>query len=124
VSGWKRRNLLLILKEALHNIIRHAKATLIEINIKIKGNQIVLAIKDNGVGIDLDKIERKRKGLTTMPKRAKKIDGIFEMDSKPLAGTLIKVIVPISSSSTSKLPHWIKTLFNKKELSKSEKINA
>ncbi len=47
-----RRNVFLIFKEAVHNIVRHAQASRVEVSIVVEGGQLELLITDNGDGFD------------------------------------------------------------------------
>jgi signal transduction histidine kinase len=47
-----RRDLLLIFKEAVNNAARHSRCSLVEIDLRVEGTRLVLAIIDNGIGFD------------------------------------------------------------------------
>ena len=51
------RHLFLFFREALHNILRHARASIVEIRIKTNDSQFELSISDDGVGIDSERID-------------------------------------------------------------------
>lgn len=77
LSGEKRRNIFLAVKEALNNVVKHAKATSITIDVKIEDRLLNINIQDNGVGIDLDTIRRFGNGLKNMKSRLERINGKF-----------------------------------------------
>ena len=87
VIGEIRRNVFLVVKEALNNILKHAKAT--EVNIKLMRveNSLTLYIQDNGKGIDMDKLRQFGNGLKNMKKRMADIQVDFKIENKN--GTLI-----------------------------------
>jgi ligand-binding sensor domain-containing protein/two-component sensor histidine kinase len=74
ISGEIRRNIFLSVKEALHNIIKHAAAT--EVIMKIEfDKKLKIIIHDNGKGIDFDHVRRFGNGLVNIQERMKTIGG-------------------------------------------------
>jgi len=92
VSGEFRRNVYLTIKEALHNIIKHSRADLVVITIKID-KLLTIAIQDNGAGFDIRNIRPFSNGLNNMQKRMKDIQGTLDIVHKN--GTLIMLVVPV-----------------------------
>lgn len=91
ISTEFRRNVFLILKEALNNMVKHANATKAEIIIKISANFFSLRIEDNGRGMhDMTKSSFGN-GLSNMKKRAEESGGTFEFKNNPSDGFLIVV---------------------------------
>jgi signal transduction histidine kinase len=93
VSGEFRRNIYLTVKEALHNVVKHAHATEVIINIQIS-QLLTIVLHDNGIGFDAENIRPFSNGLTNMKKRIKDING--ELGIKKESGTELKVIVPLT----------------------------
>jgi signal transduction histidine kinase len=92
ISGEIRRNIFLSVKEALHNIFKHAAAT--EVLIKIVfDKKLKITIHDNGRGIDFNRIRRFGNGLDNIEERIKSIGGksIIKNDK----GTIIQLEVPV-----------------------------
>ncbi|MBK8608912.1 MAG: sensor histidine kinase [Chitinophagaceae bacterium] len=89
VMGEMRRNVFLVVKEALNNILKHAHAT--EVNIKLTRvkNSLTLYIHDNGRGIDVQNIRQFGNGLKNMEKRMKDMGIEFRIENKN--GTLITI---------------------------------
>ncbi len=87
VIGEIRRNVFLVVKEALNNILKHAKATEVTITLTRVENGLSLYIHDNGVGIDLQSIRQFGNGLKNMKKRMQDIGVSFDIENKN--GTLI-----------------------------------
>jgi signal transduction histidine kinase len=87
MNGEMRRNLFLVVKEALHNILKHAKATLVEIRLFKENEGLTLTIHDNGIGIDLENLRNSGNGLKNMKKRMDDMKIRFTIENKN--GTLI-----------------------------------
>ncbi|MDR2231946.1 MAG: tetratricopeptide repeat protein [Tannerella sp.] len=75
-----RRNIYLVTKEAVHNIVRHAHASRVNIDIQVTG-ELRISIRDNGVGISPEKTNRFGNGLKNMQQRMTQIKGTFEITS-------------------------------------------
>jgi len=87
VNGEIRRNVFLVVKEALNNILKHAKATEVSLVLKKDGSGISLFIQDNGVGIDFDNLRLFGSGLKNMKQRMLKSGIEFSIENKK--GTLV-----------------------------------
>jgi signal transduction histidine kinase len=87
-----------IAQEALHNALRHAHATRIEVALRIEPGRLELAVSDDGVGFDPDAAaaRSRRLGLTTMAERARAAGGTLRITSAPGAGTAVRLEVPRS----------------------------
>lgn len=81
VNGEVRRNIYLIVKEALHNALKHSGASLVEISSRLKGNKKLFEVKDNGVGIN--SASESGHGLSKMSKRAVEISTVLKVESPP-----------------------------------------
>ncbi len=75
MSGEKRRNIFLAVKESLTNIIKHAQATEVAINITTYNDHLVIEVADNGKGMDVSNTRRFGNGLTNMRRRMENIGG-------------------------------------------------
>ncbi len=84
-------HLLRILKESLTNIRKHSGATMVEISAKNEINKIAIKIIDNGVGFELEKVEKDKYGISIMRERAKEIGFSFIINSKFGKGTTIEL---------------------------------
>ena len=85
-------NIYRIIQEAMHNSLKYSKASKISIEVTKKVSNLIFKIKDNGIGFDINHVERGN-GLNNMEKRALDIGAAIEIDSKPNKGTSIKLIV-------------------------------
>ena len=93
-----QHELLRIAQEAIHNAVRHANPTSVDVSLKWDAPNLVLQVKDNGSGISrvsLDKSEGF--GLSNMRARAAQIGGTLEIQTVVGHGTIVIVNVPISS---------------------------
>ena len=97
-----RRDVLLVLKEALHNALRHAGATAIEVEAAVHGDAFVIEVRDDGRGIaEPDERDAPRdvvgrgRGLTTMRARAERLGGRLAVERRPGGGTRIALTVPL-----------------------------
>lgn len=94
-----------IIKEALINIVKHAHASLVEIQVLAvndgKQQSLNVSIIDDGIGFDLQKVGRKSPaenlGLTNMKFRAQRLNGSLEIFSAANKGTKISLTFPIES---------------------------
>ncbi|MCW1967333.1 MAG: GAF domain-containing sensor histidine kinase [Anaerolineae bacterium] len=84
-----------IAQEALHNIIKHAKANKVIIAVETQKQSIVLTITDNGVGFDPKGNFPGHLGLQSMNERAEELFGTTTLESTPGVGTTVKVTVPL-----------------------------
>ena len=89
----RRRHVLLVLKEAVANIVRHAGATEVRVVLTVQGRQLRLVIGDNGRGF-VPETGGAGNGLRSMRGRAAEAGGTIEILSTPGAGTTITLTVP------------------------------
>ena len=87
VIGEIRRNVFLVVKEALNNILKHAKATEVIITLMRVPDGLTLLIKDNGIGINFKELRQFGNGLKNMQKRMEDVN--IEFGIKNNNGTLI-----------------------------------
>jgi signal transduction histidine kinase len=89
-----RRNILLMYKEVLHNIQKHARATQVRILINEEAGSFTITIEDNGVGFDTA-LPGSGYGLSNLKRRASSVRAALEMVSAPERGTRVKIAVKI-----------------------------
>ncbi|MGB5849426.1 MAG: sensor histidine kinase, partial [Ignavibacteriaceae bacterium] len=88
-----------IFQEALTNIARHSKAKLISISIQKKVDNIILKIKDNGVGIMQEQTKDfKSLGIIGMKERALILGGEVAIEGTPGKGTEVRVEIPLNNN--------------------------
>ena len=90
-----RRQVFLIFKESVTNIIRHSHCDRAAIRLAVEGSQLVLEVTDNGKGFDPTQ-RSDGNGLVSMRRRASSLGGTLEVISA--SGTTIRLRVPYSSS--------------------------
>ncbi len=85
-----------IAQEALHNAVKHAQASRIEVALELEPPCAALTVRDDGHGFDplSPQIRSKRLGLTSMRERAEAIGGSVCIESAPGSGTTVRVEVP------------------------------
>ncbi|MFO7446009.1 MAG: 7TM diverse intracellular signaling domain-containing protein [Ignavibacteriaceae bacterium] len=94
----KRRHIYLIYKEILNNIIKHSKASEVNISMFTDNNNFKMIISDNGTGFDEAGII-KGEGLKNLRNRAAQMNGEIGIDSICGSGTIITLNVPIEGYS-------------------------
>lgn len=92
MTGEKRRNLFLCIKETLNNVLKHSGASEVRINFVIN-TSLTIQISDNGVGIDLQKIRQFGNGLKNIRKRMESIGGTYDIENKN--GTTTVLMLPL-----------------------------
>lgn len=86
-----------ILQELITNVIKHAKATEVQLQLTAYEQQINILLEDNGRGFDTSRIpEKEGMGLTSIRKRVELAGGSFSIDSTIDHGTTININFPIS----------------------------
>jgi len=95
-----RHTLFLAAKEALHNAVRHARAGTISLRLDVVTDRLTVVVADDGCGIDpaADRRPTGGKGLANMHNRMRDVGGEFVCESRPGAGTSIRLSVPVSPS--------------------------
>jgi PAS domain S-box-containing protein len=89
-----------IFQEALTNILRHAQATTVDIDLREEAGELVLTVSDNGRGITApDKARGQSLGLLGMRERARLIGGVIEITGVEAKGTVVILRVPILSAN-------------------------
>jgi two-component sensor histidine kinase len=91
-----RRNLFLAVKEAVHNVVRHSHATEVVVRMSHRGQQMFVALEDNGQGFDPAQADGARNGLSNMMKRAAEAGGSCVVVSRPGAGCRVEFAVPLA----------------------------
>ncbi len=86
------------IKELLNNIIKHARASLVNITLSYSDKLLVIVVKDNGIGFESDtynsQLPNMGFGLFSIQERVSNLGGSITIDSKLNFGTEIKLIIP------------------------------
>jgi signal transduction histidine kinase len=83
-----------IAQEAIHNVVKHAHATRVELTFEERDGRLTLEIRDNGKGFDTNREFPGHLGMKSMPERAAQIGAEFIIQSQPGKGSVIMVIIP------------------------------
>lgn len=85
-----RRDFFLFFKEAVNNLAKYSKASKASIHLGLHNKRLVLVIKDNGIGFDVDTVDSGN-GLSNMRKRADLLKARININSKDNVGTVISL---------------------------------
>lgn len=91
-----RHSLFLCFKEALNNIVRHAKATEVVVRISVNNDELRVTICDNGCGLGESIHNPGTDGLASIRDRLDNLGGRCELESNPNSGTIVRLILPLS----------------------------
>ncbi len=88
-----------VIQEALNNVWKHAKATVIQLDISFEDRQINVSVADNGKGFRMSetlhsKPHSGKLGIIGMQERARLLNGQLEFESSPGKGTVVRLTVP------------------------------
>lgn len=84
-----------MVREALHNIMKHAQASRVTVQVQKVQQNLFVKVTDNGVGFDTAREFPGHLGLRSMRERASKLGGHLEIASQPNEGTTIQISVPL-----------------------------
>jgi PAS domain S-box-containing protein len=91
-----------ILQESLTNIARHSGASKADVNLYVLKNKIEMIIKDDGTGIEKNKVNSfKSLGIAGIKERVKSVDGRITITGVHGSGTLIRVAIPSLKMKTN-----------------------
>ena len=87
-------------QEALNNIAKHARAAHVDLRLERGASHASLCVEDDGVGFDVKEVAQAARGLglVGMRERISFVGGHLSIDSKPGAGSRVKVDVPLPTS--------------------------
>ncbi|HEV3188602.1 MAG TPA: GAF domain-containing sensor histidine kinase [Acidimicrobiales bacterium] len=87
-------NVLAVLREALTNAGKHARASRFDVTLSVT-DEVTLEVVDNGVGIETSSEGNSGLGLVNLRKRAEKLHGVFTVEKLASGGTLVTWSVPV-----------------------------
>ena len=96
----QRRQLLLIFKEALHNIERHSGCTTVGLSIALSHGRLAAEIRDDGRGFVMPAVQSspangRGNGLANMCRRAAQLGGRLQIRTAPGRGTRLELTIPL-----------------------------
>ena len=95
LSGEQNTALFRILQEALTNIVKHAQASLVAVELFVTDDEVSLEIRDDGKGIEnTDKLKDTSFGLRGMQERVAAFEGWVDVSGAPGQGTTVMVSLP------------------------------
>jgi signal transduction histidine kinase len=109
LDGRVRHDLLLAVKEALNNIVRHAEATGVEFYMAVAGDSLEIGITDNGKGFEDGGDGH---GLKNLSARLLKLGGACAVESCVGGGTKVKIRLPLAASLEAKSGRGADTTFD------------
>jgi signal transduction histidine kinase len=93
----QRRDVFLVLKEAIHNAFRHSRCSLVTVSIGIEHHRLGLRVSDNGTGFDVERARSARgAGLQSMRRRAARLKADLAITSENGRGACIHLLVPLA----------------------------
>ena len=109
-----RREVYLIFKECVNNLVKHSRCTEAAVTFSASGPWLVVSITDNGKGFEPSTNGNTRgmggHGLASMQRRARALGGSLQIDSGVSRGTSVTLKVPIRQSSSWR--RWLPTYPN------------
>jgi signal transduction histidine kinase len=103
LEGRVRHDVLMAVKEALNNVVRHAEATEVEFRMAFANGDLEIEIADNGKGFE-SRGEKGGHGLKNLSARLLKVGGSCAVESTVAGGTMVKIRLPLSSTSPVNIP--------------------
>ena len=82
-------------QEALHNVVKHSRATHFSIKLQRTPNKVAVQIEDDGVGFSPRTARERGFGLTGMRERAAALGGSLRIRSEPEKGTRLRLVFPL-----------------------------
>lgn len=88
-----------VAQEALNNVVKHAGACNVWIDLVIGAEQTTLTVRDDGAGFDPAALPAggATMGMTSMRERVEELDGKFSIESAPGGGTIVRVVAPVGT---------------------------
>lgn len=87
------RDFFLVFKEAINNAAKYSKANEVQVHLSLNNKQLVLLVKDDGAGFNIE--EADGNGLGNMQKRADAMNGIITIQTKQAEGTTVNLVIPV-----------------------------
>jgi signal transduction histidine kinase len=94
LSSQTRHNVMMTVKEALHNVIKHARATEVTLQVVFDGQWLDISIMDNGCGFQSGTASSGN-GLVNMTRRIRDIGGSCRVESRPGEGAAVRLRLSI-----------------------------
>jgi signal transduction histidine kinase len=93
-----------VVQEAVHNSVKHAQPTRIDIRFD-DGDELVIEVADDGVGFDPDALHPGHLGLESMRERTERLGGTLTVRSSPTSSTSVRAVLPPGSLHRTSAGH-------------------
>lgn len=90
-----RHNLFLAFKESVNNVVKHARATVVWVRLRLEADRFTFEIEDNGCGVSEADQRKHRNGLRNMRKRMEDVGGAFSIEPAAECGTRVRLTAPL-----------------------------
>ncbi len=91
-----------IAQELLQNVVKHASATMVEVNLEHADRALALEVADDGRGFDPDAAPSQlRYGLAGIRERVELLGGTLQVTSRPTQGTRVRVSLPLAGTDAA-----------------------
>ncbi|HEX2457970.1 MAG TPA: two-component regulator propeller domain-containing protein [Vicinamibacterales bacterium] len=98
-----RREMFLLFKEAVNNMVRHSACTQADLELRVDPHGLVLEVRDNGHGFDIDAASTGH-GLRSMRERSEALGGRLGVRSSPGSGTVLTFTIPLTDHPKATSP--------------------
>jgi signal transduction histidine kinase len=102
-SAQVRHEILLSVKEAVNNAVRHSRATEVWFRLKLGNHELALSVEDNGIGFNPGTAARGGNGLKNMRSRLESLGGSCTIGPGSGGGTTVCFSIPIAAGQLAKL---------------------
>jgi signal transduction histidine kinase len=102
MSAQARRNIFLVCKESMHNVMKHSGAAEFTLTLRQSQGRLEILMKDDGRGFSTENLSGLGNGLSNMKRRMEEIGGTLTIDSRPGQGTCVRLTAP---SGEKRIPH-------------------
>jgi signal transduction histidine kinase len=93
------RQVFLLVKELVSNVVRHADAEHAGIAIEIGDSEIAVEVRDDGSGFERAEVAETSLGLRSMEDRVAALGGSMLVETGPKAGTAVRIGLPLTAST-------------------------
>jgi len=95
LNSEERHQIFLAFKEALNNVIRHARASEVRVSLSVAGGNLLIRVADNGQGLGAATGPGSHHGLAGMRERLQRLGGRCEINNPETGGTVVTLAIPI-----------------------------
>jgi len=96
-----RHQLFLLVKESFNNIVRHAQASEVRLQLACSNGDLQLTIADNGKGLANEATAQNRNGLANLHERIERLGGSLRIESKAGEGVRLNFVLPLPKLATN-----------------------